>query len=77
MITYPDGTEAQVGDSVLLDHGAHQGVIHSVVQTAAERQSWNVDDAGLMIESPHYGMVFFPVHSLVRDEISFVSRVVA
>jgi hypothetical protein len=74
MIAYPDGTEAQLGDSVLLDHGAHDGMIHAVIENTAERENWNVQVPGLMVESPYYGMVFLPVHTLERDEIRFVSR---
>jgi hypothetical protein len=76
-MNYPDGTQARVGDSVLLDHGNNPGVVYDVIDTAERRQHWGVEESGLMIESPTYGLLFTSVDGLVDDEIAFVSRQLA
>ena len=74
MIRYPDGTESQVWDRVRIDHGSSFAVVHAVIDTEDQQRSWGLDEPGLMLEAPSYGMVFWPVHSLVADEIEYVSR---
>jgi len=74
MIRYPDGTEAQVRDRVRIDHGARMAFVHAVIETDDQRRSWGLDEPGLMLDGPDYGLVFWPVHSLVTDEIEYVSR---
>lgn len=77
MIAYPDGTEARVGDVVALAHRAHTGTVQHVIESAAEIESWNLEEPGLMIDTSYGGLVFHPKHSLTIDEIEFVSRAVA
>lgn len=74
MIAYPDGTEARVGDAVALAHRTHIGTVHHVIESAAEIESWNLDEPGLMIDTSYGGLVFHPKHSLTINEIEFVSR---
>lgn len=77
MITYPDGTEARVGDSIALVHGTHTGTVKHVIESAEDMNSWNLDEPGLMIDTSYGGLVFHPKHSLTPDEIEFVSRAAA
>lgn len=74
MIAYPDGTEARVGDSVVLALRAHTGTVRHVIESAAEMEPWNVDEPGLMIDTSYAGLVFHPNEHLTIDEIEFVSR---
>jgi hypothetical protein len=74
MIKYPDGTEARVGDSVSLSHDADRGVVRHVLNSVEQAKSWNLEEIGLMIDSIATGMTFYPIHSLDRDEIRFISR---
>jgi hypothetical protein len=74
MIKYPDGTEARVGDSVSLSHDSDRGVVRHILDTVEQAKSWNLQETGLMIDSTATGMTFYPVHSLDRDEIRFISR---
>jgi len=74
MIAYPDGTEARVGDTVALAHGAHTGRVTHIIESAAEVAAWNIDEPGLMIDTSYGGAVFYPKDSLIDDEIVFVSR---
>ena len=74
MIAYPDGTEARVGDTVSLAHGARTGTVTNVIQSVAEMDAWNLDEPGLMIDTTYGGLVFHPTHSLTDDEIIFVAR---
>jgi hypothetical protein len=77
MISYPDGTEARVGDVVALAHGKHTGTVKHIIESAADIGAWNLDEPGLMIDTSYGGFVFHPTHQLTDDEIMFVSRAAA
>ena len=77
MIKYPDGTEARVGDSVSLSHETDSGVVRHILDSVELAKSWSLEEIGLMIDSRATGLTFYPIHSLDRDEIRFISRVVA
>lgn len=64
MITYQDGMEMRVGDSVLIEDGRTPGTISELIESAADQKQWNVDEPGVMIKSPPFGLVFFPVSTL-------------
>jgi hypothetical protein len=74
MIKYPDGTEARVGDSVSLSHDTDRGVVHHILDSVEQAKSWNLEEIGLMIDSTAAGLTFYPIRSLDRDEIRFISR---
>jgi hypothetical protein len=76
MIKYPDGTEARVGDTVSLSHETDRGVVRHVLDSIEFAKLWNPPEIGLMVDSTASGLTFYPIHSLDRDEIRFVSRVV-
>ena len=77
MIKYPDGTEAHVGDCVSLSHNTDRGVVRYIVDSVEQAKAWNLEKIGLMIYSTVTGMTFYPIYSLDRDEIRFISRSVA
>lgn len=77
MICYPDGTEARIGDIVRLAHDTDSGVVREVFSSIEQARAWNLTETGLMIDSEQTGLTFYPVDSLVDDEIRFISRVVA
>ena len=66
MISYQDGTEMKVGDSVLIERGRTLGVIADLIESAAEQASCNVHEPGPMIKSPPFDLVFFPVSTLEK-----------
>jgi hypothetical protein len=74
MICYPNGTEAKIRDRVRIDHGAYVAIVHAVVDSEKRRRSWGVEGLGLMVETANHGMVFWPIGSLVPEEIEFVSH---
>ena len=74
MIHYPDGTEAQIRDRVCIDHGSSFAVVHAVIDSEDQQRAWGLDEPGLMLDAQSSGMVFWPIHSLVTDEIEFVAR---
>jgi len=74
MFCYDDGTEVQVGDSVLLEHGRTPGVVTSIIVSEAEIKATNVDEPGIMLRSPPFGLVFLPKWSLETDPLQFVSH---
>lgn len=74
MIAYPDGIDAQVGDVVVLAHGAHTGTVTHIIESAAEVVAWGLAGPGLMVDTSYGGAVFHPQHSMTDGEIVFVSR---
>jgi hypothetical protein len=73
MLIYSDGTEIKVGDSVLLERGRTPGTVVDIV-SAADTAAFNVVEAGVMIKSAPFGLVFIP-ESLFGDQgIVFVNR---
>jgi len=71
VIRYWDGTEAQVGDSVIIDE-REQGVVRDVVDTQEKMSRWAVSEYGLMFDR-----VFYPVRFLREYPVDLVSRAVA
>lgn len=63
-----------VGDSVLIEHGRTPGQIIEVIEATAELKQWNLEEPGVMIKSPPFGLVFLPVSTFSDDPIVFVSR---
>jgi hypothetical protein len=74
MISYQDGTQMLVGDSVLIERGRTPGQIIEVIEAVAELKQWNLDEPGVMIKSPPFGLVFLPLSSFSDDPIVFVAR---
>jgi hypothetical protein len=64
----------QVGDSVLIEHGRTPGTIAEVIEASADLKQWNVEEPGVMIKSPPFGLVFLPVSTLADDPVLFVGR---
>lgn len=65
MISYQDGTEMKVGDSVLIEEGGSPGVVIALIESAAEQSESNVEEPGVMIESAPFGTglhSYFDVH---------------
>jgi len=74
MFKYTDGAEVMVGDSVLLENGRTPGTVESIVTTAAEMKAMNVEEPGVMLQSPPFGRVYLPRWSLMEDPLRLVSR---
>lgn len=74
MITYRDGAEMRVGDSVLIEHETVPGTITEILASASRQKECNVDEAGIMIESPPFGLLFLPMSTFVHDPIVLVRR---
>jgi hypothetical protein len=74
MISYPDGTEVLVGDSVRLAHDTDTGVVREIIGSVEQAKAWNLAETGLMIDAVQTGLTFYPAHSLNEGEIRFVSR---
>jgi len=71
VIRYWDGTEAKVGDTVVIDE-RQRGVVREVVDTPEKMQMWALDEYGLMFDG-----VFYPERFLREFPINLVSRAVA
>lgn len=74
MLTYLDGTEMRVGDSVLIEHETTPGTITEIIESVSKQKEWNVDEAGVMLESPPFGLLFLPVSTFSDDPIVLVRR---
>ena len=71
---YQNGTEIIVGDSVLLEKGRTPGIVERIVTTQEEMKATNVQESGVMIKSPPFGLIYLPQWSLLEDPLMFVSR---
>jgi hypothetical protein len=71
VIRYSDGTEAQVGDTVLIDE-KQRGVVREVVDTPEKMESWALDEFGLMFDG-----LFLPQRFLHEYPVELISRVAA
>ena len=71
VIRYSDGSEAQVGDTVLIDE-KQRGVVREVVDTPEKMKGWALDEFGLMFDG-----VFYPERFLHEYPVELVSRAVA
>jgi hypothetical protein len=69
MLTYQDGTTMKAGDSVLIEDGSTPGTITQLIESVAEQRDSNVDEPGVMIESPSFGLVFIPVSTFKEDPV--------
>lgn len=74
MITYHDGKEMKVGDSVLIEEGSTPGVITNVIESAVDQRECNVQEPGVMIKSPPFGLVFIPTSTFKEDPVILVQR---
>ncbi|STQ90794.1 Uncharacterised protein [Iodobacter fluviatilis] len=74
MFKYQDGSEIMIGDSVLLENGRTLGTVKFIVTTPEEMKAINVEEPGVMLQSPPFGRVYLPQWSLVQDPLRFVSR---
>jgi len=74
MISYQDGTQIQVGDSVLIERGRTPGIIIQVIESFSDLTQWNLEEPGVMIKSQPFGLAFFPVSSFDDDPIVFIDR---
>ena len=68
VIQYWDGTEARVGDTVLID-GTQRGVVREVIDTADKMKAWALDEYGLMFDG-----VFYPERFLREFPVELISR---
>ena len=74
MLAYTDGTEMKVGDSVLIERGKTPAVITLIIESADEQKECNVKEAGVMLQSPSFGLAFLPATIFSTDPIVFISR---
>ena len=68
VIRYWDGTEAMVGDTVIIDE-SQGGVVRDVVDTQEKMRRWGLDEYGLMFDN-----VFYPERFLREYPVDLVSR---
>ena len=70
IILYWDGTEARIGDIVVIDE-TQRGVVRDVVDTLEGMKRWGLDEYGLMFDG-----VFYPERFLREYPVELVSRAV-
>ena len=74
MFTYADGTQVQVGDSVLIEHGRTAGTVEILVCTTQQMAEIGVRQPGVMLLSAPFGRVYLPEECLRKDPLQFVSH---
>ena len=70
---YITGEEIVIGDLVLIERGKTFGVVHSVLEKNIQMQQWGVDEAGIVIESEPFGLIFWPILES-EDPVIFKER---
>ena len=68
VIRYWDGSEARVGDTVIIDE-AQRGIVREVVDTQEKMRKWGLDEFGLMFDR-----VFYPERFLREFPVDLISR---
>jgi hypothetical protein len=74
MISYQDGEEMKLGDSVLIEQGRTPGTISELIDSDSDFKQWNVTEPGVMIKSAPFGLLFVPVSTFTDDPVVFVAR---
>jgi hypothetical protein len=74
MFKYQDGSDVLVGDNVLIENGKTPGIVDRIITNDEEAKNINVDEVGIMLKSPPFGLVYFSKHLLQQDPLRFVSR---
>ena len=72
-MNYLSGEEILVGDSVFIENGKTPGIIERIIETQEEMKQCNVEEAGVLIKSPPFGLVFWP-QSFTQDPVIFKQR---
>ena len=72
MMTYSDGSEILVGDTVFFGKERTSGMIAVVI--SEELADWNVEEPGVMIKSATLGMVFIARSKFSCVQITFEQR---
>lgn len=72
-MNYLSGEQVQVGDNVLIENGRTSGVVEHIIETTEDMKSWNLHESGLLLASPIFGSVFWPIKQ-TQDPVVLVSR---
>jgi len=73
-MTYTDGSEIRIGDSVRIEHGRTPGTVEMIVETDADMRGLGVDVRGVMLLSPPFGRVYWTVEAMEEDPLIFDQR---
>ena len=73
VITYPDGSDACIGDKV--DYDGVPAVVEDIIDTESKLTEWGVHERGLMFKTDAYGLSFEPEEdSTCWDAIVLLAR---
>ena len=70
---YADGHAILIGDCVRIEHGRTPGIVEAVLVSPHDIKMLNVECAGVMLLSPPFGRVFWPLDE-ANDPLVFVAR---
>ena len=74
MFKYQDGSDILIGDSVLFENGKTNGIVELVVVSEDDMKNINVIEAGIMLKSQPFGLVYLNEYWLKNDPLLFVSH---
>ncbi|TFW70755.1 hypothetical protein C3Y98_00855 [Methylotenera oryzisoli] len=74
MFKYQDGSEILIGDSVMFENGKTIGIVELIAVSEADIKSINVNEAGIMLKSEPFGLVYLSEHWLKNDPLLFLSH---
>ena len=69
---YADGTAAQIGDRVRIEHGRTAGIVELVIVAPDQIAEWGVGKPGLMLLSEPFGRVFWSLDN-AQDPVTLSS----
>ncbi len=72
-MNYLTGEAVEIDDHVLIEHGMTPGIVEHIIESAKDMEEWNLDEQGVLLKSPPFGSVFWPIGEK-DDPVIFVSR---
>ena len=71
-LRYTTGEVAEIGDSVLIEHGRTPGELYAIIASDNDENEWSLEEPGFMVKAEPFGLVFWPQSD--TDPVIFVSR---
>ena len=57
---YKSGEIVELFDRVVIENGKKPGIVHAIIESKEDMAQWGVEEAGLLLESKPFGIVFWP-----------------
>jgi hypothetical protein len=68
-LQYEDGSPIRVGDQVLIENGRTAAQVKELIVRPRQLVEWGVQQPGVMLESPPFGLLFIPATLLTEEPL--------